>query len=202
MPFYYYHYCILLAWYLWKLKWKMKKIIIMSNIDIPKGNPCSPSPCGPNSICRENNGQPVCSCVAGFLGVPPACRPECTVSSECLLTEACSNQKCINPCLGACGIQATCQVINHNPICSCGELTGDPFIRCFPRRKNLNFLKESQNPSENIIVDVLTIPMRINSICKLKKKIFYLYFKFYNAMCFCNKLIKNKIDLIKYSIGI
>lgn len=150
----------------------MKKIIIMSNIDIPKGNPCSPSPCGPNSICRENNGQPVCSCVAGFLGVPPACRPECTVSSECLLTEACSNQKCINPCLGACGIQATCQVINHNPICSCGELTGDPFIRCFPRRKNLNFLKESQNLSGNIIVDVLTIPMRINSICKLKKKYF------------------------------
>lgn len=105
-------------------------------LDTPKGDPCSPSPCGPNSVCRENNGQPVCSCVAGFLGVPPACRPECTVSSECLLTEACSNQKCINPCLGACGIQATCQVINHNPICSCGELTGDPFIRCIPRRKN------------------------------------------------------------------
>lgn len=109
----------------------------LTHIDSVKGNPCSPSPCGPNSLCRENNRQPVCSCVAGFLGVPPTCRPECTVSSECPLTEACSNQKCINPCLGACGIRAMCQVINHNPICSCpGDLDGDPFIRCVPRRKN------------------------------------------------------------------
>lgn len=132
---------------------KVNKITI-SNIDIPKGNPCSPSPCGPNSICRENNEQPVCSCVAGFLGVPPACRPECTVSSDCLLIEACSNQKCINPCLGACGIRATCQVINHNPICNCGgELTGDPFIRCVPRRKSLSFLKQLQNLSESIFAD-------------------------------------------------
>lgn len=108
----------------------------MSGIEPVKENPCSPSPCGPNSLCRINNGQPVCSCVTGFLGVPPACRPQCTVSSDCPLTEACSNQKCINPCLGACGIRATCQVINHNPICSCpAEFTGDPFVRCISRRK-------------------------------------------------------------------
>jgi len=125
------------------------KITSTSNADMPKENPCSPSPCGPNSLCRENNGQPVCSCVSGFLGVPPACRPECTISSDCPLTEACSNQKCINPCLGACGIRATCQVINHNPICNCGELVGDPFIRCIPRRKKYILVSSSKHQSIN-----------------------------------------------------
>lgn len=98
--------------------------------------PCNPSPCGPNSQCREINGQAVCSCVPGFIGSPPACRPECVVSSECSQNEACSNQKCRNPCPGTCGVGARCEVVNHNPICSCPpRFTGDPFIRCQPIRK-------------------------------------------------------------------
>jgi len=98
--------------------------------------PCNPSPCGPNSQCREINGQAVCSCVPGFIGSPPACRPECIVSSECGQNEACSNQKCRNPCPGTCGVGARCEVVNHNPICSCpARFTGDPFIRCQPIRK-------------------------------------------------------------------
>lgn len=98
--------------------------------------PCSPSPCGPNSQCREINGQAVCSCVPGFIGSPPACRPECVVSSECGQNEACSNQKCRNPCPGTCGVGARCEVVNHNPICSCPpRFTGDPFVRCQPIRK-------------------------------------------------------------------
>lgn len=105
-------------------------------IDPVKQNPCVPSPCGPNSICREIRQQAVCSCVSGFLGAPPACRPECTISSDCQLTEACSNQKCINPCLGSCGFKAVCHVINHNPLCSCPpEMTGDPFVQCLIKRK-------------------------------------------------------------------
>ncbi|KAJ4432717.1 hypothetical protein ANN_21354 [Periplaneta americana] len=96
-------------------------------------NPCNPSPCGPNSQCREINGQAVCSCVPGFIGSPPACRPECVVSSECGQNEACSNQKCRNPCPGTCGVGARCEVVNHNPICSCPpRFTGDPFVRCQP----------------------------------------------------------------------
>lgn len=94
-------------------------------------NPCQPSPCGPNSQCREINKQAVCSCILGFIGSPPTCRPECVTSSECPLNEACFNQKCINPCPGTCGTGAMCQVVNHNPICTCpSRQTGDPFIRC------------------------------------------------------------------------
>lgn len=94
-------------------------------------NPCNPSPCGPNSQCREISGQAVCSCAPGFIGSPPTCRPECVTSSECLLNQACANQKCIDPCPGTCGIGALCQVINHNPICSCpNKYSGDPFTRC------------------------------------------------------------------------
>ncbi|XP_052871499.1 neurogenic locus notch homolog protein 1-like, partial [Anopheles cruzii] len=96
-------------------------------------NPCYPSPCGPNSQCREINGQAVCSCVPGYIGSPPTCRPECVVSAECPQNQACTNQKCRDPCLGTCGVGARCSVVNHNPICSCPErFTGDPFVRCQP----------------------------------------------------------------------
>lgn len=94
-------------------------------------NPCQPSPCGSNSQCREINGQAVCSCIPGYVGSPPSCRPECVTSNECPQNEACNNQKCRDPCPGTCGVNAKCQVINHNPICSCpSRYTGDPFIRC------------------------------------------------------------------------
>lgn len=96
-------------------------------------NPCNPTPCGPNSQCRKINGQAVCSCVQGYIGSPPTCRPECIQNSECPQNEACNNQKCRDPCPGTCGVAAKCQVVNHNPICSCpARYTGDPFSRCQP----------------------------------------------------------------------
>lgn len=74
-----------------------------------------------------------CSCLAGFIGNPPACRPECVVSSECPPLLACLKNRCVDPCRGTCGVQAQCRVINHNPICSClAGFTGDPFTRCTP----------------------------------------------------------------------
>lgn len=100
-------------------------------------NPCSPSPCGPNSQCKQVNEQPICSCLPTFIGSPPTCRPECIISAECSLTQACLNEKCRDPCPGTCGINANCQVVNHNPICSCPvSYTGDPFTRCIEKRKN------------------------------------------------------------------
>lgn len=106
---------------------------ILCILDETPKNRCIPNPCGPNSQCREINGQAVCSCVPGYIGSPPTCRPECITSSECPLSQACINQKCIDPCPGTCGLSAICQVVNHNPICSCPvKMTGDPFTRCIP----------------------------------------------------------------------
>lgn len=102
--------------------------------------PCTPSPCGPNSQCREVNDQAVCSCLPNYIGSPPGCRPECVVSSECFLDKACSNQKCVDPCPGTCGLNSLCRVVNHSPVCSCNPgHTGDPFTRCFPipRKKTI-----------------------------------------------------------------
>lgn len=99
-------------------------------------NPCQPSPCGSNSLCRVVDGRATCSCQPNYFGVPPHCRPECIVSSECGQHQACINQKCKDPCPGTCGLQAQCQVVNHNPICSCpNNYIGDPFERCQPKRK-------------------------------------------------------------------
>lgn len=110
--------------------------------ELPR-NPCQPSPCGPNSQCREINTQAVCSCLVNYIGSPPSCRPECLVSSECFLTKACINQKCGDPCSGTCGLNTNCQVINHSPICSClPQFTGDPFTRCqlIPRKSIICFM--------------------------------------------------------------
>lgn len=110
---------------------------IIPVISMPRGDKCSPSPCGPNSICKVLNDVAVCSCQPGQSGSPPNCRPECVVSSDCPLTQACLSNKCKDPCPGTCGQNARCQVINHSPICSCNQgNTGDPFSRCYPPPSN------------------------------------------------------------------
>lgn len=102
---------------------------------------CSSSPCGPNSQCRQINNQAVCSCVPGYMGTPPSCRPECVVNSDCPKNRACLNFKCSDPCPGSCGLSALCTIVNHSPICSCpSQNTGDPFIRCMPMCKNTIFI--------------------------------------------------------------
>lgn len=94
-------------------------------------DPCVPSPCGPHSNCREVNSHAVCSCATNFFGSPPNCKPECMVSSDCNADKACSNQRCVDPCPGTCGLNSRCQVVNHNAICSCQSgFVGDPFVRC------------------------------------------------------------------------
>lgn len=105
--------------------------ISLLNISVANINPCNPTPCGPNSRCQQSKGQAVCSCLLGYHGTPPTCRPECVVNADCQLKEACNNQRCVNPCIGVCGDAAVCDVINHHPICTCpSSFTGDPFQRC------------------------------------------------------------------------
>lgn len=121
------------------LKKNLLKYHLIAVVEAPK-NPCQPSPCGPNSQCRELNGQAVCSCLPEYSGSPPNCRPECTTSSECPLNRACINQKCADPCPGSCGLNAVCEVVNHSPICSCQTgHTGDPFSRCYPLPRKLSW---------------------------------------------------------------
>ena len=95
-------------------------------------NPCVPSPCGQNAQCREANNAAVCSCLAGYHGDPTIeCRPECVSHAECAASLACINQKCKNPCVGLCGVNAQCRVINHNPRCNClPGYDGDPYRSC------------------------------------------------------------------------
>lgn len=100
-------------------------------LPVSKGNPCLPSPCGLYSDCHVVKNHPVCSCLAGYLGAPPDCHPECMISAQCSFDKACINKKCVDPCPGICGLHAMCRAVNHNPICSClPGFSGDPFTRC------------------------------------------------------------------------
>lgn len=99
----------------------------------PSGNPCVPSPCGPNSQCRVVGDQPACSCSSNYIGRPPNCRPECKLNAECPANLACQNERCVDPCPGSCGSSTTCIVIKHAPVCQCvSGYTGDPFTGCIP----------------------------------------------------------------------
>lgn len=127
-------------------------------------NPCDPSPCGPFSRCLvSSQGFATCSCLPNYFGVPPACKPECIVSSECPQTQACLNMKCINPCENTCGSNAICTVINHNPICSCAPgQHGDPFVSCFTPDIAVDEPKVNENPCQ-------PSPCGPNSICQIKE---------------------------------
>lgn len=120
-------------------------------------NPCVPSPCGPNSICQDTRGSSSCSCHPDFIGSPPNCRPECTINSECPSNLACIREKCKDPCLGACGSDAICSVINHTPICNCPDgFTGDPFAFCQQKPQEVEpIIQDLCNPS----------PCGANTIC-------------------------------------
>lgn len=117
-------------------------------IDPVPSDPCTPSPCGPNTRCRVMNGAAICECIPGYEGSPTTsgCRPECVISPDCPRNRACVNNKCVDPCPGVCGYEAVCQTINHSPVCSCPPPTiGDPFVECKKQKQppskyfNLNF---------------------------------------------------------------
>lgn len=100
-------------------------------------NVCLPTPCGPNSKCKVINDVPVCSCLPNYIGRAPNCRPECTLSTECPSNLACVNNKCVDPCVGSCGYNAVCNVVNHIPNCLCHPgYSGDPYSGCNIARKH------------------------------------------------------------------
>lgn len=91
-------------------------------------DPCYPSPCGSNAICENGN----CKCLPEYQGDPyVGCRPECVLSTDCDRNKACLRNKCVDPCLNTCGLNAICEVINHIPMCRCPDGTsGNAFIQC------------------------------------------------------------------------
>lgn len=98
---------------------------------VPETDPCLPSPCGFNAQCQNLRGVPSCSCLPGFEGSPPNCRPECTINEDCASNLACIKQKCNDPCKGSCGINANCHVMKHVAVCTCNEgFTGNAFTQC------------------------------------------------------------------------
>ena len=108
-------------------------LTFLAPISVPAvvSDPCVPSPCGSFSQCRDIRGVPVCTCSQNYIGIPPNCRPECSINSECSSDMACINKKCRDPCPGSCGFGARCMITNHIPICDCPEgYTGNPFENC------------------------------------------------------------------------
>lgn len=91
-------------------------------------NPCNPSPCGINTVCKDGT----CTCLPEFFGDPyTGCRPECVLNNDCSQDKACIRNKCVDPCPGTCGQNANCAVVNHIPICSCIDgYAGNAFLSC------------------------------------------------------------------------
>lgn len=91
---------------------------------------CSNVRCGPNAECI--NGQ--CQCLPEYHGDPYFnCRPECVLSTDCDQNKACIRRKCVDPCVGVCGQNAICLVVNHIPMCSCVQgFSGNAFVGCNP----------------------------------------------------------------------
>ena len=64
---------------------------------VPRPDPCDPSPCGPNTMCMENQqGNPICRCLAGFIPMPDTisgCKRECEVDRDCGPGNICDNYR-------------------------------------------------------------------------------------------------------------
>lgn len=110
---------------------KLFIILLVTHVEIPK-NPCNPSPCGANAICKERNGAGSCICIPQYSGDPyTGCRPECVLNADCPKTRACINNKCQDVCTGTCGLNTECRVYNHAPSCFCLQgYTGNPLTSC------------------------------------------------------------------------
>lgn len=130
-----------------KVQFFLKRSFVISSIktvvlvaEDPKQitTPCNPSPCGANTNCKEKSGAASCTCFQDYYGDPYVqCRPECVTSSDCPHTKDCYNNKCRDPCPGACGLYSECSVINHSPTCYCSEgYTGNPLTKCYPIMKD------------------------------------------------------------------
>lgn len=83
--------------------------------------------------------------MAGFEGSPPYCHRHgeevgCSKNPDCPENLTCIGGTCQDPCQGlvVCGLDATCDVIKHLPVCRCSfHRTGDPFLACDRQGKKI-----------------------------------------------------------------
>jgi len=97
-------------------------------------NPCAYGACGENAHCEVRRNIVECKCPQFFKGNPKIrCTVECTQHDDCPSHQACIELSCGDPCDGACGTGADCEVRDHKAICSCPKgFTGHPYDRCRP----------------------------------------------------------------------
>lgn len=88
-----------------------------SNLACIKGkcvSPCSSLTCPVEKICEVINHRPVCLCTKD-------CNPSLTIclrDNGCPPQQACSNFRCVDPCLNTtCPQDAPCFVEDHKPVC-------------------------------------------------------------------------------------
>lgn len=124
--------------------YKNQFFIVTVSIDLYR-NPCHPSPCGPNALCKDKQNKASCTCLRDYQGDPYiGCTPQCLMNNDCPKNKACLNKKCRDPCPGSCGVNAKCQVFNHNPQCTClPSFTGNALVLCkeiVSSKDDLNFM--------------------------------------------------------------
>ncbi len=90
-------------------------------------------------IMQVSQHQPVCLCLKGFQrdAVRGCRRADCAVDNDCAADKKCVRGRCENPCAvsGACGRNAECRVVAHEPRCVCppGHY-GNPRVTCIEDR--------------------------------------------------------------------
>ncbi|XP_065203142.1 fibroblast growth factor receptor 2-like [Planococcus citri] len=97
------------------------------------------------------------------------CKPECNSDSECPQNKSCRELKCQNVCVGKCIYNAQCQMINHEPICSClPGFTGNPFEYC--TKEEDDSIKKLLVPVSIIMLLFLIIIIGTVFFCKYKRQ--------------------------------
>lgn len=109
-------------------------------------DPCATA-CGLKAECtiRDGDNRAICSCPKGYTGNPfiqcallekessPDVRSDvkCLNNIDCDTNFACINDKCVDVCPGACGVNSKCTPKDHVAICNCPPgTTGDSFVIC------------------------------------------------------------------------
>jgi hypothetical protein len=182
-----------------------------------KGNPyenCSPDMrnepkvtcnnilCGENAECSQRGKVFKCVCKKEFYGdALVGCHPECRTNPECPPNKACQQNKCVDPCEGACGVNALCSVKNNMAICSCPpRYIGNAYVRCQEEPKQIFNIENPCDPSPcgpysrchisvNIAASCSCLPHAIGSPPNCRPECVDSSECLYNQACFNQKCI-------------